>query len=145
MTLGRVFNYVSKTNYMTYSNFKTQKRTEFINLNRAYTSEMLYFTRKLQRKFYFNDDESKIFLGLSGQEFTFIYDKYLRNHEWRFRKFDGKEIFACLMLMIRSGQPQNFVHAFLQKYTNTNITMQALRKSFKIFILISKFKRFFIV
>ena len=102
---------------------------------------MLYFSRKSQRKFYFTNDESKIFLGLSGREFRFIYDKYLENHEWRFRTFDGKEIFACLMLMIRSGQPQNFVHAFLQKYTNRSITMQALSEWFKMFF-ISMFKIF---
>ena len=89
--------------------------------------EMLYYTRKLQRKFYFNDDESKIFLGLRGQEFTFIYERYIKCHEWRFRRFDGKEMLACLLLMIRSGQSQNFVHAFIQKFSNVRITMQALR------------------
>ena len=81
----------------------------------------------MQRKFYFNDDESKIFLGLSGPEFTYIYEKYLKPHEWRFRVFDGKEIFGCLMLLIRSGQSQNFVHAFLTKYSNNQCTIQALR------------------
>ena len=103
-------------------------RNDFVSLNRAYTLEMIYYSRKLERKFYFNSDESKIFLGLTGQEFTFIYEKYLRPHEWRFRVFNGKEVFACLMLLIRSGQSQNFVHAFLQKYTSHSVTIQCLRR-----------------
>ena len=106
-------------------------RHDFICLNRAYTLDFRYYSRKMQRRFYFNSDESKIFLGLSGPEFTYIYEKYLKHHEWRFRTFDGKEVLACLMLLIRSGQSQNFVHSFIQKYTNQSVTIQALRKGLK--------------
>ena len=108
-------------------------RRDFINLNRAYTLDMLYYTRKLERKFIFNDDESKIFLGLSGPEFTYIYEKYLRPHEWRFRIFNGQEVFACLMMLIRTGQSQNFVHAFIQKYTNHSVTIQCLRIDYNLY------------
>ena len=106
-----------------------EKRKDFESLNRAYSLDMRYYQLKLQRKFYFNSDESKIFLGITKDEFDFIFKNYLEPYSWRFRSFDIKEIFACLLLQIRSGQSQNWVLRFLMKYTDREIGPQAFSEA----------------
>ena len=107
---------------------------------RAYSLDTQYYKRKLERKFYFTEDESKVFLGITKTEFDFIYENYLKQHTWRFRSFDVKEIFACLMLQIRSGQSQNWALRFINKFTDKHMGIQAFSEATRkiLFILAGK-------
>ena len=106
-------------------------RNDWIQLNRAYSLDMRYYQLKLTRKFYFSNDESKIFLGLDADEMSHIYINYLRPFASRYEVFDVKEIFACLMLMLRSGKPLSWVHRMIVKYTDQNININSLSKSIR--------------
>ena len=106
-------------------------RNDWIALNRAYSLDMRYYQRKIIKKFYFTADESRIFLGLDADEFNHIYKNYLRPYAGRYTVFDVKEIFACLMLMLRSGQPLSWVHRMIVKYTDIAIDIHSLSKSMR--------------
>ena len=106
-------------------------RNDWISLNRAYTLDMKFFERKLMRKFYFNSTESRIFLGLDLSEFEFIYVNYLRPFAGRYEVYDAKEIFGCLMLMLRTGQPLSFIHSMLTKFTDHYMSINSLSKSIR--------------
>ena len=106
-------------------------RDDFIKLNRAYSLDMRYFNLKLTRKFYFTPDESRVLLGLDGDEIDYIYVNYLRPFASRYEVFDVKEIFATLMLMLRSGQPLSWVHRMLVKYTDHPININSLSKALR--------------
>lgn len=106
-------------------------RDNWISLNRAYSLDIRYFQQKLTHKFYFTADECRIFLGLETDEFNQIYKKYLRPFAGRYTVFDAKEIFGCLMIMLRSGQPLSWVHRMIVKYTDQNININSLSKSIR--------------
>lgn len=116
------------------------KRKEFESLIRAYSLDTQYYKLKAQRRFYFTEDESKVFLGITKTEFDFIYKHYLKPYEWRFRSFDIKEIFACLMIQIRSGQSQNWVLRFINKFTDKSMGTQAFSEATRkiLFVLAGK-------